>query len=768
MCVLRLVNSCNNLASKSSFCTALARYLAPTSSLCNSFPYLTVSSRRSFHDVPQGISTGPRPLEQIRNIGISAHIDSGKTTLTERLLYYTGRIDQMHEVKGRDKVGATMDSMELERQRGITIQSAATYVEWKGTNINIIDTPGHVDFTVEVERALRVLDGAVLVLCAVGGVQSQTFTVTRQMKRYDVPCIAFINKLDRTNANPLRVLSQVRKKLNFNAALLQIPIGLESNLSGVIDILTNEAIYFDGKTGESVRYEKVPSEFADEVALRRQELFECLSNCDEEMGEMFLCDKEPSSEQLHAAVRRSTISRSFVPILLGSALKNKGVQPLLNAVVDYLPNPSEVKNYAIRSDASGKGKEEKILMNPERSSKEPFVALAFKLEQSRFGQLTYLRTYQGMAKKGDFVYNTRTGSRTKISRLVRMHANQMKDIEECYAGDICAFFGIECASGDSFVKERDLQLAMESIYVPDPVISMSIKVRDRGGEENFTKAIKRFVREDPTFHYNWNEESKEMVVSGMGELHLEIYAQRMEREYKCPVTLGKPKVAFRETLLAPCEYDYFHKEQHGGNGQYGRIKGIVEPLPMEENNKVIFSDETFGSNIPKQFVQYVEKAFKESCEKGLYSGHKISGIKFRLLDGATHMVDSNEISFIYATQGAVRQIYEYGRWGILEPIMKVETTCPSEFQGSIISILTKRNGIIVSTDESDGYFSLVCEVPLNDMFGYPTELRTATQGKGEYSMEYSRYSHVRTEVQNELVKQYRQQEEAKAKEASRK
>lgn len=709
---------------------------------------------RTFSNVPSG---APRPLEEIRNIGISAHIDSGKTTLTERILFYGGRIAEMHEVRGKDKVGAVMDSMELERQRGITIQSAATYLDWNNTNINIIDTPGHVDFTVEVERALRVLDGAILVLCGVGGVQSQTFTVTRQMKRYNVPCLAFVNKLDRQGANHLKVLSQLRQKLGFNAALLQLPIGLENDLEGVIDIIGRKAIYFDGKFGEVVRHADIPREMESLVEQKRTELIETVSNADEMLGELFLEEKIPTDDQLVEGIRRATIARNFIPVFVGSALKNKGVQPLLDGAVSYLPNPSEVQNYAI--DESMPGEPEKILMNPARDGKSPFVALAFKLEASRFGQLTYLRTYQGVAKKGDIVYNTRTGQKTRVSRLVRMHANQMQEIQETYAGDICAFFGIDCATGDSFVADKNHQLSMESIFVPDPVISMSIKVKDKNHNEHFSKAIQRFQKEDPTFHCVFDTDNKEMVVSGMGELHLEIYAQRMEREYNCPVILGKPKVAFRESLMAPCEFDYLHKKQSGGRGQFGRVKGILEPLPPHQNSQIIFSDETFGPNIPKQFVQYVEEGFRLMCDRGALSGHKIAGVRFRLIDGASHAVDSNEISFIQAAQGAVRQVYELGQWHILEPVMKVEVACPSEFQGSIIAMMTKRHGVISGTDESDGYFSIVCEVPLNDMFGFATELRTATQGKGEYTMEYSRYTPARGDVQNELISRYREEQE---------
>ena len=486
-------------------------------------------------------------VDKIRNIGISAHIDSGKTTLTERILYYTGRIEEIHEVKGKDGVGATMDSMELERQRGITIQSAATYTMWNDHNINIIDTPGHVDFTIEVERSLRVLDGAVLVLCAVGGVQSQSMTVNRQMKRYEVPCIAFINKLDRTGGNPFKVIDQLRSKLGHHAAFLQLPMGKESNLKGLIDIVRNKAIYFEGQFGNEIRCDEVPSEFRQQQKDYFHQLVEHLADSDDYIGELFLEEKQPSESDIHSAIRRSTIARKFTPVMMGTALKNKGVQPLLDAVVDYLPNPTQVNNYAIDSsktklDADGDEIVTKIKMDPERSDKHPFVGLAFKLEQGKFGQLTYVRVYQGMIKQGDTVFNTRTGKKARLSRLVQMHSNKMEDVKQVTAGDICALFGVECASGDSFVLDKSQTLSMESIYVPEPVISLSIKAQNKKDADNFSKAIQRFTKEDPTFTLSYDEESRESIVSGMGELHLDIYAQRMEREYNCPVILGKPKV----------------------------------------------------------------------------------------------------------------------------------------------------------------------------------------------------------------------------------
>ncbi|XP_018008365.1 elongation factor G, mitochondrial-like [Hyalella azteca] len=697
-------------------------------------------------------------IEKIRNIGISAHIDSGKTTLTERILYYTGRIEQMHEVRGKDGVGAVMDSMELERQRGITIQSAATYTMWKDININIIDTPGHVDFTVEVERALRVLDGAVLVLCSVGGVQSQTLTVNRQMKRYNVPVLAFINKLDRQGADPIRVFRQIRSKLGHNAAFMQIPIGLEGDCEGVVDVLTGKALYFEGTNGEKVREGEVPEHLQELLQQRRHELIEAVSNADEEIGEMFLEEKTPTVEQLMAGIRRSVLQRALTPVFLGTALKNKGVQPLLDAVVQYLPHPGEVINYALRKTSDGK--EEKVAMDGERSSRHPFVGLAFKLEAGKFGQLTYMRVYQGHVSKGDSLYNARTGKKIRVNRLAQMHSNNMEEIKEAFAGDIVALFGVECASGDTFLSNNKSNISLETMFIPDPVIAMSIKPKNNKDMDNFAKACNRFTREDPTYRITWDEDCKETIASGMGELHLEVYGQRMEREYNCPVVMGKPKVAFRETLTEPFEYDYLHKKQTGGAGQYARVVGIIETLEGEKNTKLEFTNETIGTGVPNQFVPGVERGFKTYCEKGMLTGHRVSGIKFRLIDGASHCVDSSEFAFFQATMGAMRQACEEGKWKILEPIMKVEVTGPSESQGAILAHLNRRKAIIKGTDSSEGWFTIEAEVPLNEMFGYSTALRSVTQGKGEYSMEFSRYAPAPTETLQQLMEQHEAEQAA--------
>ena len=682
-------------------------------------------------------------LQRVRNIGISAHIDSGKTTLTERILFYTQRIRVMHDVKGKDGVGAKMDSMELERERGITIASAATYCEWNGHFVNIIDTPGHVDFTIEVERSLRVLDGAVLVLCAVAGVQSQSMTVDRQMRRYGVPRLAFVNKCDRSGANPVRVVEQLRDKLKLNAVLVQIPIGLEAAHEGIVDLVTMKATYFDGPSGEVRRVEDVPATLVPEALARRQELLDAASMFSDELLEAALEDRA-TPELIHAAIRRGTLTLGLTPVLVGSAYKNKGVQLLLDAVTQYLPSPADVVNEAL--DLTADERRFTLESDPDK----PLVALAFKLEEGRFGQLTYIRIYQGRISKGDTIVNSRTGRDVRVGRLVRMHADEMEDIVSAAAGDIVALFGIDCASGDTFTSER-LRAAMTSMHVPAPVIHLTIKPKDKKAQANVAKALGRFTKEDPTFHARVDEESGETIISGMGELHLDVYVERMKREYGAEVETGAPQVAYREAISRRAEFNYTHKKQTGGSGQYGRVAGHVEPLPEGDFE---FVNEVFGGAIPSEFLPSVEKGFRSMMRKGRLIGFPVTGFRVVVDDGAAHSVDSSDNAFQAAARGAFRDVYSRARPQILEPIMKVSVEGPTEFQGAFVRTIMQRRGMIVGTTESEGFVRVDADVPLAEMFGYSTDLRSSSQGKAEYTMEFARYAPVPAEVSAELVKKY--------------
>jgi elongation factor G len=693
-----------------------------------------------------------KDLQKVRNIGISAHIDSGKTTLTERILFYTQRIHAIHEVRGKDGVGATMDSMELEKERGITIQSAATYCSWKDYDINIIDTPGHVDFTIEVERALRVLDGAVLILCSVGGVQSQSITVNRQMTRYKVPRIAFINKCDRTGANPGRVTQQLRDKLALNAVMIQLPIGLESDLEGVIDLVTMKAVYFDGDQGENIRIEEIPERLRAEADAKREELLDAVSMYSDELMETMLEEKTPSEEMVQEAIRRGTLSLEFTPVMIGSAYKNKGVQKLLDAVNAYLPCPTEVENIALDLD---KGEAEiKVSNNPA----DPLIALAFKLEDGRYGQLTYVRTYQGEIKKGDAVINSRTGKKVKVGRLVRMHADQMEEIEEAGSGDIIALFGIDCASGDTFCSD-DINVSMSSMHVPAPVISLAIKPVDNKAQVNMSKALNRFSKEDPTFKTFVDHETNETIISGMGELHLDVYIERMKREYKAEVEVGAPRVAYRETITQRAEFNYSHKKQTGGSGQFGRVAGYMEP--MEEEGQYEFVDAIVGGSIPREFISSCDKGFQKSLDKGKLTGSPITGVRVVINDGSSHAVDSSDIAFQLAAIGGFKEGYSKAAPVIMEPIMKVAVEGPSEFQGGVMGSINQRRGVIVGTFEEGNYTVVEAEVPLSEMFGYSTVLRSLTQGKAEFTMEFSTYKQVPKSVAEELIKAYEQEKKNK-------
>jgi elongation factor G len=683
-----------------------------------------------------------KDLSTIRNIGISAHIDSGKTTLTERILYYTDRLHAIHDVKGKDGVGAKMDSMDLERERGITIASAATHCSWLKHHVNIIDTPGHVDFTIEVERSLRVLDGAVLVLCSVAGVQSQSFTVDRQMNRYKVPRIAFVNKCDRVGANPIRVRDQLREKLGHNPVFLQIPIGLEVDFKGVIDLVRMKALYFEGEFGEKVVEGQVPAELQAEAASYREQMLDAVSMFSDELMEAVLEDKV-TVELVDQAIRKGTLSRQLTPVLVGSAYKNKGVQPLLDAVVRYLPNPTDVVNEALDLESEKETDTLPLASDPEKST----VALAFKLEEGRYGQLTYLRIYQGKLDRDTFITNTRTEKETKVGRLVRMHADEMEDIDAAGPGDIVAIFGLDCHSGDTFTDGK-LNVAMTSIHVPSAVISLSVKPADNKSQINLMKALNRFTKEDPTFRAGADPDSGETVIHGMGELQLEVYIERMKREYGVQVEVSPPQVAYRETITQRVEYDYTHKKQTGGSGQYGRVAGYLEPNP---GGGYEFVDDVKGGAIPRQFIPSVEKGMKSMLDKGRKVGAPVVDVRVVLNDGKSHTVDSSDIAFQEAARAAWRDAYDRGKARVLEPIMRVAVEGPTEHAGGVLTTLMQRRGAIIGQQECSSMTITEAEVPLAEMFGYATTLRSATQGKADFTMEFSRYMPVPESIEVELV-----------------
>lgn len=690
-------------------------------------------------------------ISKMRNIGISAHIDSGKTTLSERILFYCNKIHAIHEVRGKDGVGAVMDNMELERERGITIQSASTQVNWKEYTLNVIDTPGHVDFTVEVERSLRVLDGAILVLCSVGGVQSQSITVDRQLKRYHVPRIAFVNKCDRTGANPLKVRMQLREKLGLNAYMMQLPIGLEDKLEGVVDLVTMKAVYYEGESGTEIRIAEIPAHLVADAKKYREELLDAASMFSDELAEAFLEGTE-TEEMINAAIRKGTLSEQLVPVFLGSAYKNKGIQSLLDGVTKYLPDPTEVKNIALDLDKN----EEQIQLTTSPNS--PTVALGFKLEDGKYGQLTYVRIYQGLLKKGDELYNTRSRKKFKVGRLVRMNSSEMVDISEGVPGDIVALFGIECASGDTFCG-GGLNYAMSSMFVPEPVIDLAIMPKDKKSADQMGKALNRFTKEDPTFRCHVDPESNQTIIQGMGELHLEVYVERMKREYNCEVETGKPQVAYREAITQRADFNYTHKKQTGGSGQYGRVAGFMEPIEADYE----FVDAIKGGVIPNEYIPSCDKGFKEAVKKGALIGFPIVGVRMTVNDGQYHPVDSSDIAFQLASIGAFREAYLKAKPAILEPVMKVSIEGPQEFQGNIFGLINQRRGIILSSTEDDNFTRVESEVPLSEMFGFSTILRSSTQGKAEYSMEFAKYGRVPQGVSETLIKEYEAKRKAEQK-----
>jgi len=684
-------------------------------------------------------------LRNVRNIGISAHIDSGKTTLSERILYYSGKIHKINEVKG-DGDGAVMDHMELEKERGITITSAATTVEWKGNKVNLIDTPGHVDFTVEVERSLRVLDGAVLVLCAVAGVQSQSITVDRQMKRYNVPRLAFINKMDRTGANPKNVVKALCDKLGLNAVPMQLPIGAESNFKGIIDLINMQAIYFDGEKGDTVRCEAIPADMQEESERARQGMLEAISLFSDEVMELLLEEKEVPLDLIHKTIREGVITSQICPVYVGSAYKNKGVQTLLDAVAAYLPSPLD-RNVKAR-DNDNNAEEVAIVPDPERE----LVAMAFKLVEEPFGQLTYTRIYQGTLKKGEFYYNTRLRKKQRVSRILRVHSDKKEDIDSAGAGDIVAVMGVECATGDTYCAEG-YNYSLESIFAPAPVIDLSIAANKQQDADKLSKALSRFMREDPTFRVHQDPETAETIISGMGELHLEIYVERIKREYKVECQVGMPKVAYRETPTRQTDYNYKHKKQTGGSGQYGHVVGTMVPLNVEgEGESFIFENKVVGGRIPNEYIPSVEKGFRRALDKGPLAGFPVIGVKMVLADGSYHDVDSSDMAFQITGFDAFRETFRKADPVLLEPIMKVEVEAPTEFQGPVTGNVSSRRGVILGTENRESFVMIEAEVPLSEMFGYSNDLRSMTQGKGGFSMEFLKYQKVPTKMQEDISK----------------
>jgi elongation factor G len=682
-------------------------------------------------------------LSRLRNIGISAHIDSGKTTLTERILFYTGRIRAIHEVRGKDGVGATMDSMELERERGITIQSAATNCHWNKHEINIIDISGHVDFTIEVERALRVLDGAVLVLCSVAGVQSQSITVDRQMRRYKVPRLAFVNKCDRSGANPMRVTDQLREKLSHNAVMMQLPLGLEADHDGVIDLVRMQAARFEGPNGENIIWGEIPDNLRVEAEARRELMLDAVSMFSDELTEAIL-EEAVTEDLIHEAVRRGVLSNELTPVFLGSAYKNRGVQLLLDAVVRYLPDPTEVKNEAIEILRGGEERSFTLTNDAEGE----LIAHAFKLEDGAYGQLTYIRLYQGVVTKGSDIINTRTGKKVKVGRLGRMHADQMEDIETAQAGDIVALFGIDCASGDTFTAGS--QISLTSMHVPEPVVSLAITA-DGKAQAKVSKALHRFTREDPTFRTAVDPETGDTIIRGMGELHLEVYVERMRREYGAEVTVGAPRVAYRETMTNAVPFNYTHRKQTGGSGQYAKVIGRIEP---SEDGQFHFESAVVGGNIPTEYIGACEKGFEGCMEEGAFIGAPVQGLKVILEDGDSHAVDSSDMAFQVACRQAFRETYVKGSPVVLEPLMMVSVEGPGELQGEVLKTLMQRRGIIVGTTEDAGFVRIDAHVPLAEMFGYANVLRSATAGKAEFTMEFARYAPAPSETAEQLRKDY--------------
>ena len=710
------------------------------------------TTARTLRPVAVDSVDGVDTVDEIRNIGISAHIDAGKTTLSERILFFAGRIHAVGEVHER---GATMDFMPIERERGITIQSAATQVQWDGRAINLIDTPGHVDFTVEVERALSVLDGAVLVLCGVSGVEAQTLTVDRQMRRYGLPRLVFINKLDRPGADAEAVAHELRARIDPRAVFINLPLYGEDRgapaLSGIVDVITGEALRFTGAHGSVVVREPCPPAMEEELQRHRERLLEALADVDDGIMEKVLGEEEPTPEEIIAVLRRATIERHVTPILCGSAYHDVGVQPLLDAVVRYLPRPSE-RIRTVEDLESG------APLRLDRGVEGPLCAFAFKIDDGAYGQLTYVRILQGRLRRGQRVVNMRTGSRLKVGRLGRMHAASMEEIEGACAGDIVALFGVECAHGDTFT-DGELHCAVAPITVPEAVMAVAVALRgghDRRGEARLAKALGRFSREDPSFRVRRDEESGETILAGMGELHLEVYLERMRVEYGLELEVSAPEVAYRESITTPTEFNHVHKKQDGGHGQYARVQGRLRPVEGEDPLATEFVTALSGASIPREFVPACQQGFADALEAGVLLGAPVVGVRMALVDGAAHEKDSSALAFRIATRDAVRVALREAGTTVLEPCMAVSLTVPADFHGAALSSVVRRRGRVVGQEQGSARAGnrIDAVVPLAEMFGYAGELRSLTQGQGSFSMVLAGYEEVPKGLIRGLVERY--------------
>ncbi|MFV1883399.1 MAG: elongation factor G [Balneola sp.] len=703
-------------------------------------------------------ATDPKVLDKMRrtrNIGIMAHIDAGKTTVTERILFYTGRSHRIGEVHDG---AATMDWMEQEQERGITITSAATHCIWKDHRINIIDTPGHVDFTVEVERSLRVLDGAVFVLCSVGAVQPQSETVWRQATKYKVPCMAFVNKMDRTGADFYNVVSQLDQKLNANPIPIQIPIGREENFKGVVDLITMQGIVWDEESlGAKYDVIDIPEDMVDLVNDYRVKMLEAIADHDEELMEKYLMEEEIQAEEIVAAIRKATIAKDITPVMCGTALKNKGVQAMLDRVLDFMPSPLDVQ--AVKG-IDPKTDEE---VTREADPSGPFSALAFKIMTDPYvGKLTFTRVYSGRLDKGSYILNSSTGNKERVGRLLEMHANDKKDVDFAQAGDIVAVVGVkEVYTGDTFC-DLDSPVILEQITFPEPVIKLAVEPKTKADSDKLSTGLQKLAEEDPTFKVSTDEETGQTTIAGMGELHLEIIVDRLKREFKVEANVGAPQVSYRETISKNVTHRETYKKQTGGRGKFADIQFEIAPIDYFNNydgkedrisrsEGFMFINEVVGGNIPREFIPSVEKGFKAALESGIQANYGVQNIGVRLFDGSYHDVDSDQLSFELAAKSGFRESAKKAKPVLLEPVMKVEVTTPEEYMGDVIGDLNSRRGIIQSMNSDSNGSIVKANVPLSEMFGYSTDLRSLTQGRAVYSMEFEEYTQVPDKLAQEII-----------------